>query len=177
MYIYKAKCERVVDGDTIDAIIDLGFDTWKKIRIRLVGINAAESRTRDLEEKARGLAAKQYVKDMKLKPISIFDINNPGEKRNKELLNILNYDTKKGIRQTLECTGVKNNKNYKNYNNNKNNNNEDEQNKILDNIMNSEIYDNDTEYYKYDTYGKNPNYAHLSEEDKTELNKTNKKQI
>ena len=41
MYIYKAKCERVVDGDTIDANIDLGFDTWKKTRIRLVGINAS----------------------------------------------------------------------------------------------------------------------------------------
>ena len=40
MYIYKAKCERVVDGDTIDANIDLGFDTWKKTRIRLVGIKA-----------------------------------------------------------------------------------------------------------------------------------------
>lgn len=61
MYIYKAKCERVVDGDTIDATIDLGFDTWKRIRIRLVGINAPESRTRDLEEKALGLAAKDYV--------------------------------------------------------------------------------------------------------------------
>ena len=64
MYIYKAKCERVVDGDTIDATIDLGFDTWKKIRIRLVGINAPESRTRDLEEKTRGLAAKQFVIDI-----------------------------------------------------------------------------------------------------------------
>ena len=64
MYIYKAKCERVVDGDTIDANIDLGFDTWKKIRIRLVGVNAAESRTKDLEEKARGLAAKQFVIDI-----------------------------------------------------------------------------------------------------------------
>ena len=52
MYIYKAKCLRVVDGDTIDAQIDLGFDTHKVIRIRLVGINAAESRTKDLEEKA-----------------------------------------------------------------------------------------------------------------------------
>jgi micrococcal nuclease len=61
MYIYNAKCERVVDGDTIDATIDLGFDTWKRIRIRLVGINAPESRTRDLEEKALGLAAKDYV--------------------------------------------------------------------------------------------------------------------
>ena len=63
MYTYKAKCLRVVDGDTLDAQIDLGFDTHKVIRIRLVGINTPESRTRDLEEKARGLAAKQFVKD------------------------------------------------------------------------------------------------------------------
>ena len=63
MYTYKAKCLRVVDGDTLDAQIDLGFDTHKVIRIRLVGINTPESRTRDLEEKARGLAAKQFVVD------------------------------------------------------------------------------------------------------------------
>ena len=62
MYIYNAKCLKVVDGDTIDAQIDLGFDTHKTIRIRLVGINAPESRTRDLEEKERGLAAKARVK-------------------------------------------------------------------------------------------------------------------
>ena len=78
MYIYKAKCERVVDGDTIDATIDLGFDTWKKIRIRLVGINAAESRTRDLEEKARGLAAKQYVKDILNKNNNEFILHSQG---------------------------------------------------------------------------------------------------
>jgi len=78
MYIYKAKCERVVDGDTIDATIDLGFDTWKKIRIRLVGINAAESRTRDLEEKARGLAAKQYVKDILNKHNNEFILHSQG---------------------------------------------------------------------------------------------------
>jgi len=78
MYIYKAKCERVVDGDTIDAIIDLGFNTWKKIRIRLVGINAAESRTRDLEEKARGLAAKQYVKDILAKHNNKFVLHSQG---------------------------------------------------------------------------------------------------
>jgi len=58
MYEYNAKTLRVVDGDTVDAMIDLGFDTWKKIRIRMHGINAPESRTRDLEEKKRGLAAK-----------------------------------------------------------------------------------------------------------------------
>ena len=64
MYIYNAKCVKVVDGDTIDATIDLGFDTWKKIRIRLVGMNAPESRTRDLEEKKLGLAAKDRLIEM-----------------------------------------------------------------------------------------------------------------
>ena len=62
MYTYKIKLERVVDGDTIDADIDLGFDVSVKKRIRLQGINAPESRTRDLEEKARGLAAKDRLK-------------------------------------------------------------------------------------------------------------------
>ena len=54
MYKYNAKLDRVVDGDTVDALVDLGFDTWKKVRIRMQGMNAPESRTRDLEEKARG---------------------------------------------------------------------------------------------------------------------------
>ena len=62
MYDYKAKLVRVVDGDTIDAEIDLGFDISVKKRIRLVGINTPECRTRDLEEKAKGLAAKDRVK-------------------------------------------------------------------------------------------------------------------
>jgi len=61
MYIYKAKLDRVVDGDTLDAIIDLGFDITVHKRIRLVGINTPESRTRDLEEKKRGLAAKEAL--------------------------------------------------------------------------------------------------------------------
>ena len=78
MYIYKEKCLRVVDGDTIDAQIDLGFDTHKVIRIRLVGINAAESRTRDLEEKVRGLAAKQFVKDILKKHKNEFVLHSQG---------------------------------------------------------------------------------------------------
>ena len=61
MYEYKALVERVVDGDTIDVIIDLGFKTWKKVRVRMEGINTPESRTRDLEEKKRGLAAKDRL--------------------------------------------------------------------------------------------------------------------
>jgi len=62
MYNYKISVLKVVDGDTIDAEIDLGFDIKVKKRVRFMGINAPESRTRDLEEKARGLAAKDRVK-------------------------------------------------------------------------------------------------------------------
>jgi len=57
-YIYRAKLDRVVDGDTIDAMIDVGFDIWVKKRIRYMGIDTWESRTRDLDEKKKGLAAK-----------------------------------------------------------------------------------------------------------------------
>ena len=64
MYTYKAKLQRVVDGDTIDATIDLGFDVFVKKRIRFAGINAPESRTRDLEEKAMGLEAKDHITGM-----------------------------------------------------------------------------------------------------------------
>ena len=62
MYNYKISVLKVVDGDTIDAEIDLGFDIKVKKRIRFMGVNAPESRTKDLEEKARGLAAKDRVK-------------------------------------------------------------------------------------------------------------------
>ena len=63
-YIYRAKLERVVDGDTVDALIDLGFDTWVKKRIRYAGIDTWESRTRDLNEKKMGLAAKARNKEL-----------------------------------------------------------------------------------------------------------------
>ena len=64
MYNYKIRPVKIIDGDTIDAEIDLGFDIKTKKRIRFVGINTPESRTRDLEEKARGLAAKDRVKQL-----------------------------------------------------------------------------------------------------------------
>ena len=63
-YIYRAKLDRVVDGDTIDAMIDVGFDIWVKKRIRYKGIDTWESRTRDLEEKKKGLAAKARNKEL-----------------------------------------------------------------------------------------------------------------
>ena len=61
---YSCKLVRVVDGDTCDAMIDLGFDVWVKNRIRFYGVDTWESRTRNLEEKKKGLAAKAYVKDL-----------------------------------------------------------------------------------------------------------------
>ena len=63
-YIYRGKLERVVDGDTIDALIDVGFDIWVKKRIRYSGIDTWESRTRDLKEKKKGLAAKARNKQL-----------------------------------------------------------------------------------------------------------------
>jgi micrococcal nuclease len=63
MYEYYVKeVTKVVDGDTIDVVIDLGFDIMYKSRVRLAGIDTPESRTRDLEEKALGLEAKEYLK-------------------------------------------------------------------------------------------------------------------
>ncbi len=62
MYEYKCKIVRVIDGDTIDVDIDLGFGIWiHKERIRLMGIDTPESRTRDAEEKKAGLYAKSVV--------------------------------------------------------------------------------------------------------------------
>jgi micrococcal nuclease len=59
---YVRKVENVVDGDTIDVIIDLGFDILFQSRVRLAGIDTPESRTRDLKEKALGLESKEYLK-------------------------------------------------------------------------------------------------------------------
>jgi len=58
MYEYEAELVRVVDADTVDVIIDIGFSVFVKKRVRLYGIDAYESRTRDKEEKKKGLAAK-----------------------------------------------------------------------------------------------------------------------
>ena len=62
MYEYKCKVTRVVDGDTVDIDIDLGFGVWlHKERVRIYGIDTPESRTRDKIEKRFGLLAKEFV--------------------------------------------------------------------------------------------------------------------
>jgi len=63
-YIYRAKLDRIIDGDTVDALIDVGFDIWFKKRIRFKGIDTWESRTRNLEEKKMGLAAKKRLEEL-----------------------------------------------------------------------------------------------------------------
>ena len=63
MYEYACKVERVVDGDTIDVVLDLGFDILYKSRVRLYGIDTPESRTRNLDEKARGKMAAAFLED------------------------------------------------------------------------------------------------------------------
>tara|TARA_B100000768_G_scaffold130332_1_gene120931 strand:- start:7357 stop:7821 length:465 start_codon:yes stop_codon:yes gene_type:complete len=65
MYEYKCKILRVVDGDTVDIDIDLGFGIWvHKERVRMMGIDTPESRTRDLVEKQFGLASKVRLKEL-----------------------------------------------------------------------------------------------------------------
>jgi micrococcal nuclease len=61
VYYYNAEVKKVIDGDTFDIIIDLGFDTLRKGRVRLYGVNTPESRTKNIEEKQQGLAAKEFT--------------------------------------------------------------------------------------------------------------------
>ena len=61
MYEYNAICTRVVDGDTIDARVDLGFSVWIECRVRLMGIDAPETRTKNLEEKQAGFKTKAFL--------------------------------------------------------------------------------------------------------------------
>ena len=95
MYTYKIKLDRVVDGDTIDAKIDLGFDISVKKRIRFMGINTPESRTRDLEEKARGLAAKDRLKNI-LEGASMIQLNSHGVGKYGRCLGELHVDVVDG---------------------------------------------------------------------------------
>ena len=63
MYEYSCEVKRVVDGDTVDVVLDLGFDILYKCRVRLYGIDTPESRTRNKDEKARGKMATAFLKD------------------------------------------------------------------------------------------------------------------
>ena len=61
MYEYKCEIDRVVDGDTVDVILDLGFSILHKARVRLYAVDTPECRTRNKDEKVRGLLAKNFI--------------------------------------------------------------------------------------------------------------------
>lgn len=67
MYEYKAKVVKVIDGDTVDLDIDVGFNITIRQRVRLMGIDTPESRTKDLAEKEKGLKAKHLTEECALK--------------------------------------------------------------------------------------------------------------
>ena len=64
MFDYRCKLMRVVDGDTLDVNLDLGFNVWHKARVRMLGIDTPESRTRNKVEKALGVASKARLKEL-----------------------------------------------------------------------------------------------------------------
>lgn len=64
LYHYKAEVLSVYDGDTVTVMIDQGMKHFARVKVRLIGINTPELRTKDLEEKARGYAAKDFLKEL-----------------------------------------------------------------------------------------------------------------
>jgi micrococcal nuclease len=63
LFFYRAEVVNVIDGDTLDLLVDLGFNIHHSIRVRLNGVNTPESRTSDIKEKELGLKAKDFTKD------------------------------------------------------------------------------------------------------------------
>ena len=92
---YNATLVKVLDGDTIDAYIDLGFDLKIKKRIRYMGIDTWESRTRDLEEKKKGLAAKARNKE--LLEVGTFKIISHGTGKFGRVLGEVFVETENGL--------------------------------------------------------------------------------
>ena len=83
-FSYRVKrVTKVVDGDTIDVVLDMGFDILFAQRVRLFGIDTPESRTRDLVEKKYGLKAKKFLQDKLKKAKSITIRTHKGEEKGK----------------------------------------------------------------------------------------------
>jgi micrococcal nuclease len=108
MYEYSAEVLRVVDGDTVDVLFDCGFSTFRKERVRLHGIDAPESRTRDKEEKVKGLAAKarlqELIKNTSKKVIIKTELDKKG-KYGRILGVIWDKDKKKNFNELLISEG------------------------------------------------------------------------
>ena len=104
MYEYKVKITRVIDGDTCDIDVDLGFGIFTKDRIRFMGIDTPESRTRNKKEKALGLAAKARLKEIlkENKGNIILRTSKEGKGKFGRILGtLLIYDGKTSVNQML----------------------------------------------------------------------------
>lgn len=105
MYEYRATVDRVIDGDTVDVIIDLGFNIRIKERIRLFGIDTPEIRTRDLEEKNKGLEAKARLEELILDRnliIQSSEFNSTGKYgRTLGIIFVTNVDGRQNINEVL----------------------------------------------------------------------------
>ena len=105
-YVYNARLIRVVDGDTADAWIDCGFNISVKKRIRFMGVDTWESRTRNLEEKALGLKAKAYTKEMLERNEGNFTVKSHGVGKYGRLLGELFIDgEEKSLNELLKENG------------------------------------------------------------------------
>tara|TARA_R110002012_G_scaffold177818_2_gene342658 strand:- start:2253 stop:2669 length:417 start_codon:yes stop_codon:yes gene_type:complete len=92
-YIYKAEVDRVIDGDTVDVLLDLSFGVYRKVRIRANGIDTPESRTRNKAEKVLGLAAKKRMKELCGKAIYVESLNGGKlDKYGRLLANMFTHD-------------------------------------------------------------------------------------
>lgn len=102
MYNYKATCTRVIDGDTIEVIIDLGFNVMIKETVRLKGIDTPESRTRNTLEKQAGLKVEQFLIDLIEGKTIYITTEKSNEKYGRYLADIyLNLDDTKSINELL----------------------------------------------------------------------------
>ncbi len=107
MYEYNATLVRVVDGDTVDAMIDLGMTVWIKKRIRFHGVDTWESRTRNKKEKAKGLLAKARTKELLCLNDGKFKLQSMGLGKYGRVLGILNIEGQsKTVNQTLIDEGL-----------------------------------------------------------------------
>jgi micrococcal nuclease len=109
LYFYKAQVKKVLDGDTVDVLIDVGFNMHYSGRIRLYGINAPESRTSNLEEKVAGLAAKEFVENWieeNNHTVFIKTVKDKNEKYGRLLAEVYNQDKTKCLNVDIVNSGL-----------------------------------------------------------------------
>ena len=107
MYRFKVSVVKVVDGDTVDVDIDLGFGmTYKKQRVRMLGIDTPESRTRDLVEKKFGKASKAHLKEILERPFDIELVSHDKGKFGRILGDIELEETRMIGREITESTSL-----------------------------------------------------------------------